>query len=66
MSRHCSDCTYLLPNKWSTDTVKNYFPPMTMTVYRFGVDPLRIELTPVKFMTSREVEAHTRQNEYGG
>ena len=29
--------TYLLPNKSSTHTVKNYFLPMT--VYRFGVDP---------------------------
>ena len=31
------NCTYLLPNKRSTHTVKNYFPPMT--VYRFWVDP---------------------------
>ena len=31
------NCTYLLPNKRSTHTVKNYFPPMT--VYQFVVDP---------------------------
>ena len=31
------NCTYLLPNKRATYTVKNYFRPMT--VYRLGVDP---------------------------
>ena len=31
------NCTYLLPNKSSTHTVKNYFSPLT--VYRFRVDP---------------------------
>ena len=34
------NCTYLLPNKRATHTVKNYFPPMT--VYRLGVDPSEI------------------------
>ena len=34
------NCTYLLPNKSSTHTVKNYFP--SMNVYQFGVDPSEI------------------------